>query len=355
MTRVDQATQLPGLGSTPITIVGAGAIGGTVGAFLHEAGYNVTLVDADRDHIAAINERGLRITGLRGDRLFRVRAIVPDELVAPLGVTFLCVKGHFTDGAMRQYGALLAPDGYVLSLQNGLNEEVIASYVGRERAVGAFVHFGADYLEPGLIQLGTEQVIFIGELDGRITRRAEDLRATLAHVMPARTTDNIWGFLWGKLVYGAMAFAVSTVDAPVPEVIADPLGRRVGRLAAEEAYMVATKGASKLEMIGEFDPNLFAPGPNRARSGDAALRAMANGMSASVKQHMGIWRDLAVKKRRTEVDMQTAVIVAKAQEFGIPAPVNDAVLTVIHEIEAGKRDMAWSNLRDIATMAGLTE
>ncbi len=339
-----------GLRDTPITIVGAGAIGGTVGAFLHDAGYNVTLVDIDAAHVRAINERGLRITGVRGDRVFRPRAIERDALRGPLGATFLCVKGHFTAEAIAALAPLVAPDGFVLSLQNGLNEEVIARAIGRERTVGAFVHFGADLLEPGVIQLGAEQTIFIGELDGRLTQRAEALRATLAHVMPARTTDNIWGFLWGKLVYGAMAFAVSCVDAPVPAILDDPLGRAVCRAAAEEAYAVAHTQAAQLEPIGEFEPNAFAPGQRAAA--DATLDDLAEAMRRSPKQHMGIWRDLRIKRRKTEVDMQTAVLVAKGRELGVPTPINTAVLDTIHAIEAGTRGMGWENLREIAERAG---
>ncbi len=342
------------LHGVPITIVGAGAIGGTVGAFLADAGYDVTLVDRDAAHVAAINERGLRIIGIRGDRVFRPHAIHGDDLRGPLGVTFLCVKGHFTDGAMEQIGPLLAPDGYVLSLQNGLNEVVIARHVGEGRTVGAFVHFGADLMEPGLIRLGAEQTIFVGELDGRVTPRAEALRETLSHVMPAQVTTNIWGFLWGKLVYGAMAFACSAVDAPVPQVMDDPLGRRVCYEASAEAYRVAKSQADQLENIGEFNPNLFAPGDDARARGEGALMAMADAMRASPKQHMGIWRDLAVKKRKTEVDMQTAVIVETGRAQGIPTPVNAAVLAVIHEIEDGKRGMEWSNLQEIATRGGLS-
>lgn len=342
------------LRDTPITIVGAGAIGGTVGAFLTDAGYEVTLVDVVPEHVRAMNEHGLRITGLRGDHTFPVRAVHSSELAGPLGVTFLCVKGHFTDSAMQQIGPMLAPDGYVLSLQNGLNEEIIARHVGRERTIGAFVHFGADYLEPGLIQLGNEQTIFPGELDGSITPRVRALKETLSHVMPCEITTNIWGYLWGKLVYGAMAFAVSTIDAPVPEIIDHPLGRAVSRAAAGEAYRVASSQADRLEMIGEFNPNAFAPGDDFVTRADGALRELADGMRGSIKQHMGIWRDLAVKKRKTEVDMQTAVIVAKGQEQGIPTPVNTAVLRVIHEIEAGQRGMDWSNLQEIADAGGIT-
>lgn len=341
------------LHGVPIAIVGAGAIGGTVGAFLSDAGYDVTLVDIDADHVRAINERGLRITGVRGDRTFHPRAIRGDELRGPLGVTILCVKGHMTDGAMRQIGPLLAPDGYVLSLQNGLNEPVIARHVGTERTVGAFVHFGADYLEPGVIQLGKEQTIFIGELDGRVTPRAEALRDMLAHVMPAEVTTTIWGYLWGKLVYGAMAFACSTVDAPVPAVLDNPLGMRVCYAAAAEAYRVAKSQSEWLGHIGEFDPNAFAPGDDAVARGEAALMEIAGPMRGSVKQHMGIWRDLKVRKRKTEVDMQIAALVETGRTAGIPTPVNAAVLAVIHEIEDGTRGMEWSNLEEIARRAGM--
>lgn len=335
-----------------ITIIGAGAIGGTVGAFLHDAGYDVTLVDIVPEHVQTINERGLRITGVRGDRTFPVKAVLAGDVQGPLGVTFLCVKGHFTEPAMRQFGPLLAGDGYILSLQNGLNEEIIARHVGRERTVGAFVHFGADYMEPGLIQLGKEQHMFIGELDGRVTPRAQALRVALNHVMPAHVTENIWGYLWGKLVYGAMAFTTSCVDAPVPEIMDSDIGLRLCKAAAAEAYLVAKSQASPLEMIGEFDPNMFAPGVDFEERANGALMEMTDGMRGTVKQHMGIWRDLKIKKRKTEVDMQIAVIVDYGRREGIPTPVNAAVLDTIHEIEAGTRGMEWSNFDEIAERVG---
>jgi 2-dehydropantoate 2-reductase len=338
---------------TPITIIGAGAIGGTVGAYLHDAGYAVTLVDTADEHVRAIRVRGLRITGVRGDRTFRPRIILADELRGPIGVTFLCVKGHFTDAAVRRLEPLLAADGYVVSLQNGLNEKLIADVVGAGRTVGAFVHFGADLLEPGLIRLGLEQTTYVGELDGRVTPRIEALRATLGRVMPTRVTENIWGFLWGKLVYGAMAFTTACVDATVPEIMDDPIGRRLCRAASAEAYLVASTQVGHLEPIGEFDPNAFAPVESVEVRADATLMALADAMRASEKQHMGIWRDLKVKKRKTEVDMQVAVVVATGQDNGIPTPVNAGVLGVIHEIERGERTMDRENLDYVARTAGL--
>jgi 2-dehydropantoate 2-reductase len=124
---------------------------------------------------------------------------------------------------------------------------------------------------------------------------------------------------------------------------------RVCQAASGEAYLVAKSQADRLEHIGEFDPNAFAPGDDFDVRSRAALQEMADAMRGGIKQHMGIWRDLKVKKRQSEVNMQTAVIVAKGQELGISTPVNAAVLRVIHEIEAGERGMEWSNLEEIAS------
>lgn len=337
----------------PITIIGAGAIGGTVGAFLSDAGFDVTLVDVVREHVDVMNAKGLRISGIRGDRRYPVKAVHADDLTGPLGATFLCVKGHFTEPAIKQYGPLLADDGFILSLQNGLNEPIIAEEVGEERTVGCFVHFGADYIEPGHIVLGNDQTIFPGELSGEVTPRVKAIKGALEHVMPAEITTNIWGYLWGKLVYGAMAFVVSTVDATVPEVLDNDLGRSLASRASQEAYLVGAAQTKKLERIGEFDPEAFAPGEDVQQRADAALREMADIQRKSIKQHMGIWRDLAVKKRKTEIDMQSGVLVEYGAKAGIPTPVNAATVEVIHQIEDGARGMGWDNLDEIARLAAM--
>ena len=337
----------------PITIVGAGAIGGTVGAYLDDAGYDVTLVDVAPEHLQAIKERGLRITGVRGERTFRPPAIRANELKSPLSVVFLCVKGHFTKGAMDRIEPHLSPDGFVLSLQNGLNETLIAERVGVGRSVGAFVHFGADLIEPELIKLGYEETIYVGELDGRITPLLEMLQAALGHAMTTRVTDNIWGFLWGKLVFGATGFVVSCVNAPVAEVIDDPLGRHLCRAASAEAYLVARTQVDRVEPIGGFEPEKFAPGEGWEVHADETLMALADAWRHSIKQHMGIWRDLKVKRRKTEVDMQVAQIVATGQKQGVPTPVNAAVLEIVHEIEEGERGTGWENLEEISRRPGI--
>jgi 2-dehydropantoate 2-reductase len=333
-----------------VTIIGAGAIGGTVGAFMTRAGHDVTVVDIVWEHVDKINRDGLLITGIRGDRRYPLRAVHASDLNGPLDKVILAVKGHFTEDVVRsQIAPNLSDDGYVVSLQNGLNEEVIASYIGSERTVGAFVHFGADYLEPGHIQLGQEQDIYLGELDGAMTDRLHELQSALSSVMPVHLTDNIFGYLWGKLVYGSMAFAVSTVDAPVPEVLADPRGHAVAQAACRETAELARTLGYELMPIGRFDPNAFVPGSDFDARSSAALSEFRNDMAASIKQHMGIWRDLKIKKRKTEIDVQCGVVVERATRVGLDVAVNRAIVRVIHEIEQGERVMDWSNLDTLAS------
>lgn len=154
-----------------ITIVGAEAIGGTVGAYLTSAGHDVLLVDTVAEHVAVMNERGLRISGIRGDHVFKVRACSPRELTGPLEFVILAVKAQATRAALGPIVPLLSPDGFVVSMQNGICEEEIAELVGAERTLGCLVHYAADYQEPGHVQLASEHEIYFGELDGRITPR----------------------------------------------------------------------------------------------------------------------------------------------------------------------------------------
>jgi 2-dehydropantoate 2-reductase len=337
-----------------LTVIGAGAIGGTVGAYLAQAGHNVTVVDVVREHVDVINRDGLRISGVRGDRRYPLRAIHTDDIPDELDHVILAVKGHFTHSVVSELIVpRLSENGYVVSFQNGLNEDTIASLIGKQRTVGAFVHFGADYLEPGHIQLGQEQDIFLGELDGSRSKRLETLQRALSAVMPTHITDNIYGYLWGKLVYGSMAFAVSTVDAPVPEILDDPRGQTIALTACQETAHVGTALGYSLMPIGQFQPDQFLP-HQPDMIGLAALAKFQQEMASSIKQHMGIWRDLKIKKRKTEVDVQCGEVVRYAQSLGIDVPVNRAIVETIHEIESGTRGMGWENL-DILNAAVPTD
>ncbi|MDR7521501.1 MAG: ketopantoate reductase family protein [Armatimonadota bacterium] len=336
-----------------VTIVGAGAIGGTLGAYLARAGHEITFVDAAADHVAAINARGLTIEAREETFAVRAPALRPDEVTGPMGTVFLAVKTMHTDAAARQIAPHLAGDGMVVSMQNGFNEERIAAVVGRERTIGAFVNFGADYLEPGRILYGGAGALYIGELDGTVTERVRALADTLrlAFLPTTRATSNIWGYLWGKHAYGAMLTATALVDAPIAEVLADPTARPViANLAAEVLAVAAAEGV-RPEGFDGFEPQAFVFPPHRdAARMEASLDALVAFNRKSLKAKSGIWRDLAVRRRKTEVESVVTELQARAARHGVPIPLVENVGRMILEIEAGRRQMSWDNVWALADL-----
>lgn len=336
-----------GPGRRPILIWGAGAMGGSIGAALVEAGRSVLFVDKEPDHVEAMNQRGLRITGPVAEFQVPVAATHPEDLQGVFSTIFLCVKAHHTGEALGQMDGHLADQGAVVSIQNGLCEMEIGDAIGLGRTIGAFVNFGADYLEPGVIHRGNRGAVVVGELDGRRTRRVRSIHADLKIFEPdAILSKNIYGFLWGKLAYAALLFATALTDAPIADVLEAPSYRPLFRALGREVVAVAQARGVELRGFDGFNPRAFDPrGLNIAA--DGSLDDLVTFNRASAKTHSGIWRDLAVRKRPTEVDAQLGRIVELGAEAGVPTPLTERLILQIHQIEWGKRDQSWENLDDL--------
>ncbi|MBL8837379.1 MAG: 2-dehydropantoate 2-reductase [Alphaproteobacteria bacterium] len=334
--------------SAPILIWGAGAIGGTVGAYLKRAGHDVAFVDVVPEHVAAIRGPGLKIVGPIAEFAVSAPAFLPAEVTGRFERIFLCVKAHHTADAARALLPRLAEDGYVLSLQNGLNELTIAEIVGARRTIGAFVNFGADYLEPGVITYGGRGACVLGEIDGTITPRLTALHTLMRDFdRDAIVTDNIWGYLWGKLGYGALLFVTALTNDSIADALAMPEHGRLYHALGCEVMAVAAAEKVRCEGFNGFDPGAFVPGADPARL-KASMDTMVAHNRKSTKTHSGIWRDLAVRKRKTEIDAQIAIIGTVARRHAIATPIIDRLVELIHEIEDGKRPLDRANLAALA-------
>jgi 2-dehydropantoate 2-reductase len=332
-----------------ITVYGAGAIGGITGARLAQAGHDVLLVDKAADHVAAMNERGLTIEARDGAVTIPVRAVTPEALGSDLALVLLAVKSQDTPAALDVLTPRLASDGAIVSLQNGLNEELIARVVGAERTVGCLVNWAADWQGPGRILFGGEGALVLGELDGRRSERVQRLAKLLDVVAPTRMSDNILGYTWAKHVYGALLVATALVDAHVYEVVERSAAIQQMLVAlVVESMTVAERAGIRLLAFDEYDPADY----HAAAGGDAAARARAMASiaahyRAAVKTKTGIWRDLAVRKRKTEVGALLGATVARARTFGLAMPMTERLIAMIEELETGRRQMAWANLDEL--------
>ncbi len=330
---------------------GAGAIGGAMGARLAQAGHDITLVDTAEEHVAAINRSGFSVTGPIARYTQRVPAFTPAELSGVWDVVILATKAHHTESAIRALLPHLSADGCVISAQNGLNELTIAEIAGASRTVGAFVNFGADYIEPGVVHYGGRGAVVVGEIDGWVTPRAEAIReAWLDFDERAKVSPNIWGYLWGKEAYGAMLFATALTNESIADALAMPAYRGVYIALAQEILAVASARGVRPEAFDGFDPAAYLAGADRAD----AIRSLEDLVAfnrRSAKTHSGIWRDLAVRKRKTEVDAQIGIIVSLGRECGIATPLCTRLVQLIHDIEKGMRRQSSETLDELASAA----
>jgi len=337
----------------PITVYGAGAIGGITGAALVRAGHEVLLVDSAAPHVDAINATGLTVERDGEATTTAVRAIDPAELGRGLELVLLAVKSQHTSAALDVLAPRLSATGVIVSLQNGLSEEQIAQTVGSERTLGCLVNWAADWVAPGRILHGGHGAFVLGELDGTISPRVGELAAVLGAVEPTQVTDNVMGYKWAKLIYASLLFATAVVDAHVYDVIErSPDVQRALCALVGEGLAVADKAGIRIDPFDEFDPAWY----RAALHGDEAAmrRAMATAAAhyrGNTKTKTGVWRDLAVRRRKTEVDGLPGVLARKGEALGLRMPLTRRLIEIVKDIEEGRRPMDWGNLDPLVALA----
>jgi 2-dehydropantoate 2-reductase len=301
-------------------LVGCGAIGGTVAAGLARDGHEILVCDADPAVVAAVTEHGLRIEGPVEQFDARLPAVLPSGLPASIdGPVLLAVKAHHTAAAMAQLAPRLGPGGYVVSLQNGLNTQVIADAVGPGRVVEAFVNFGADMMAPGVVLRGNRGTFVIGEPDGRLSDR---VRALAADIADAEPTTDVLGYLWAKEAYGAQLFATAVSDLPIYAVFEEPAYRD---LLLELARQVLAQAPVPAMPFDGFDPADL----------EGSLARLAAFNRGSAKTHTGVYRDLAILHRPTEAPAILGLL---------DGPLVRRVAELVAAIEQGRRTCSRANL-----------
>jgi len=333
-----------------ITIIGAGAIGGVVGAFLANNGENVSMIDLNEEHVVKIQQDGLKIQGVKP-----LTVKVPimtmkefNETDTTLDLVFLCVKAQHTTDAINMFKHKLTPSSVVVSFQNGLCEKEIASLIGEERTVGCFVNFFSDYIEPGLIQYGGVGSIYIGELNGEITPRVNDIVNRLKAWGDAKVTDNIWGYLWGKLAYAAVLSATALTNETIADMLECEKDCKMLLDLASEVLAVAHHNQVTPMGFDDWEPSLYYPIETRNWNDiNLKMEDLIKRLRSYTKTRSGIWRDLAVRKRKTEVPNQFIPIIKMGEDFGINMVLTKALVRLITEVENGEREINVSNLDEL--------
>lgn len=345
-----------------IAIIGAGAVGSYVGGYLARDGHDLVLIDPWPAHVDAMNSQGLVLEGLSEAECFtaKVRAMHVTDVQSlarsgPIDLAFVCMKSYDTAWATHLIRDYLAPDGFVVSLQNCINEDTIAGIVGWGKTVGCIAaKISVELTAPARVKRGVpkgkgDEVFRVGEVHGRVTPRVEAIAAMLASVDGARVTTNLWGERWTKLVANAMRNGICAASGMSANACdREPITRRLAVRVAGEAVRIGLAQGFDVEKINKRPPHEWV----QALDGDAALLgAMEAEMEASCATRAETFipsmaQDVN-KARRTEIDYINAVIVERGKVLGIEARANAGLTEAVKRVERGECAPALDLLRGI--------
>lgn len=294
-----------------IVVIGAGALGASFGARLARTGHAVTLVDTWAPHVAAINELGLRALGVPDAVEIRVPAALPAAAPPGQDLALIAVDANGTETAAGLAARCLGPEGFALTLQNGIgNVETLTATLGRERVIGGSTMCSFRTIGPGEVEQTNLAKTILGELDGRTSERVMGLRDLLrAAGYPTEISTDIMGAIWEKLI-------VNVTINPICAIT----GLRMGEIA-------------RLPATNRYQDRLLDEALAVARAKGLALPEAD--LRARIKAHC--WDKYSKPSmlqhleagRRTEIAALNGALVREADALGVPVPFNEAVALLI--------------------------
>jgi 2-dehydropantoate 2-reductase len=317
-------------------IVGAGSLGTIIGALMNQAGRQVDLVDAYKDHVDALNESGATVTG-SVELNVPVKAYTPDQLTGAYDLVFLLTKQTRNRETLTQLLPHLHPESSVCTLQNGIPEHAVAAIVGRERTLGGAVGFGATWLRPGVSCLTSDYETMknfafeIGEIDGVARPRLKVARQYLECVGRTEILADLMGIRFSKVLMNATFSGMSAaLGCTFGDVLADPKAMACLAFVADECIKVARADGVRLAPMQGEDFEFFELRGAADIPSKMALYRKIWGAHAGLRASM--LQDLE-KGRDTEIDYINGLICQKGREHGVATPFNDKIVELVTEAQ----------------------
>lgn len=342
------------MGFEKLAVFGAGAIGSTIGAYLTRAGRDVTLIDFWPAHIEAMQREGLRVSAQDEEFTVKAKAVHLADVCAlrrRFDAVFLAVKSYDTAWAVTFIEPYLTPGGVLISAQNGINEDVIAPHIGYSRTLGCVVTIGAGLYEPGHVtrtSASSRPSLAIGELNGMMTPRIQELVTVVTSVGPSRVTGNLWGERWAKLTVNSMANALAGITGlGSAELRRAPEAFPICLAVASEAVSVAQTLGVRVEPVSGVPAQAYVDAARGVGREELRTQFMEAGRQLGTGRP-SLLQDV-LKGRRTEIDFLNGYVVRKGREVGVPTPMNEAIVALTKRLEAGELKPSLANLQLLPT------
>ncbi|GAB6097138.1 ketopantoate reductase family protein [Desulfatiferula olefinivorans] len=328
-----------------IAIYGAGSLGTVLGAFLARGGMDVDLINRNRAHVDGLKTQGARIVGTVRMTV-PVSALLPDEMTGRYDLIFLMTKQMDNPAVVAGLKQHLKDDGVICTFQNGLPERSVADIIGEDRTFGCATSWGATLIGGGVCELTSapESLTFgLGAMNPKRTDRLADIKRVLELMGPVEIEDNFIGARWSKLLVNCSFSGMSAV-----------LGTTYGGVARNRRSRLCAQRIIK-ECFDTAKGAGIIPAPIQGKNIAALLDYQSTVkrlfvfaiLPFAVRKHRrlkaSMLQDLE-KGKPCEIDAINGVVCAYGRRYGVPTPVNDRVVSVIRDIEAGRLSPSFDNL-----------
>jgi len=329
-----------------IAIYGAGSLGTILGAYIAKGGVAIDLINRNKAHIEALQTKGAQVVGTVQFNQ-PVTAYTPAEMSGQYDILFLMTKQQYNAEVVEQLKGYLAPDGVLVTFQNGLPEIGIAAILGEERVLGCTVAWGATMQEPGVCELTSspDALSFsLGAISPQRNKHFEQVKELLELMGSVDIEENFLGTRWSKLLINASFSGMSAVlGCTFGEAAGPRASRRIVQAIIKECIDVCKAGGIRIEPVQGKDIVKLLDYANQLKNAFSffiipiAIRKHAK-LKASMLQDIE-------KGKLTEVDAINGAVSAFGRQVGCPTPMNDKVVEIIHRIERGELRPSIENLR----------
>lgn len=330
-------------------IYGAGSLGTILGAYITKNGGFIDLINRNKAHIEALRTNGARITGTVSFTQ-KVAALTPDEMTGTYDIIFLLTKQQHNRDVVTFLKPFLADDGVIVTMQNGIPEMLVGEIVGNERVIGCTVAWGATMKSGGECELTSapDSLTFsIGTLTPQRHKYFDEVKRLLEMMGRVDIDDNFIGTRWSKLLINAAFSGMSAVlGCTFGEAAGNRQSRRIVQRIIKECIDVCAASGIRIEPVQGKDIVRLLDYSNPVKKAISffiipiAIRKHAR-LKASMLQDIE-------KGKLTEVDAINGVVCEAGRKCGVPTPMNDAVVSVIHRIESGELRPEMQNLQYFA-------
>jgi 2-dehydropantoate 2-reductase len=322
-------------------LMGVGSLGTIMGALIAKNGGDITLIDANKAHVDAMNEKGATVIGKMELQGIPVKAIMPEQMDGIYDIVILLAKQTYNDVALKQLLPYLDADSVVCTLQNGIPEETVATVIGKERTVGGVVGWGASFRGPGVSELTSDISAMrfeIGEINGKKTERIEQVSKILNLVGNCVVVDNLMGIRWAKVIQNATLSGMSAaLGVTYAEILDNEKATACAAYVGDEIVQIVRKLDIKLEdLVPGWSYYSLAfedqEGLEKAKSWLREYFTPHRPLKASMLQDME-------KGIKCEIDHIVGICSQWGRKVGVATPTCDTITAIVKDFESGKIPM----------------